>query len=169
MSTGFAGPLTVEQFAGGQSNPTYKLVTPRASYVMRAKPGPAAKLLPSAHAVDREFRVMRRARTAPTCRCRAMLALCEDEVVIGRAFYVMEFIEGRVLWDQSLPGMTPAERARDLRRDEPRDRGAAHASTTRASASPTTASRATISRARSAAGASSTRRPRPSRSRRWSA
>ncbi|HJW12008.1 MAG TPA: phosphotransferase, partial [Albitalea sp.] len=56
---GFAGPLTVEQFKGGQSNPTYKLITPSASYVMRSKPGPAAKLLPSAHAIDREFSVMR--------------------------------------------------------------------------------------------------------------
>ena len=56
---GFAGPLTVEQFKGGQSNPTYKLVTPQRAWVMRTKPGPAARLLPSAHAIEREFRVMR--------------------------------------------------------------------------------------------------------------
>jgi aminoglycoside phosphotransferase (APT) family kinase protein len=107
---GFAGPLTLEQFAGGQSNPTFKLVTPSRSYVMRAKPGPAAKLLPSAHAVEREYRVMR-ALADTDVPVAQMLALCEDESVIGRAFYVMEFVEGRVLWDQSLPGMTPAERA----------------------------------------------------------
>ncbi|MBN3857381.1 phosphotransferase [Paraburkholderia sp. Ac-20340] len=102
---GFEGPLTVEQFAGGQSNPTFKLVTPTRSYVMRAKPGPKAKLLPSAHAIEREYRVMD-ALGATDVPVAKMLALCEDEAVIGRAFYVMEFVEGRVLWDQSLPGMT---------------------------------------------------------------
>ena len=107
---GFAGPLTVEMFKGGQSNPTYKLVTPGQSYVMRAKPGPVAKLLPSAHAIEREYAVMRglAGTDVPVPR---MLALCEDESVIGRAFYIMEFMQGRVLWDQSLPGMQPAERA----------------------------------------------------------
>ncbi|GAB1384262.1 phosphotransferase [Burkholderiales bacterium] len=105
----FAGPLGVEMFKGGQSNPTYKLITPGRTYVMRAKPGPVAKLLPSAHAIEREFAVMRGlAGTAvPVAR---MHALCEDESVIGRAFYIMEYVEGRVLWDQTLPGMTPAER-----------------------------------------------------------
>ncbi|CAG4928152.1 phosphotransferase [Paraburkholderia saeva] len=107
---GFAGPLTVEQFAGGQSNPTFKLVTPSRSYVMRSKPGPAAKLLPSAHAVEREYRVMH-ALAHTDVPVAKMLALCEDESVIGRAFYVMEFVQGRVLWDQSLPGMTPDERS----------------------------------------------------------
>ncbi len=106
---GFQGPLTVEMFKGGQSNPTYKLVTPTRSYVMRAKPGPVAKLLPSAHAVEREFTVMRglAGTDVPVAR---MYCLCEDESVIGRAFYVMEFVQGRVLWDQSLPGMTNAQR-----------------------------------------------------------
>ncbi|MCT6718775.1 phosphotransferase [Acidovorax sp. K2F] len=106
---GFAGPLTVEMFKGGQSNPTYKLITPGASYVMRAKPGPVAKLLPSAHAIEREFAVMSGlyGTDVPVPR---MFVLCEDESVIGRAFYVMECMQGRVLWDQSLPGMTPAER-----------------------------------------------------------
>jgi aminoglycoside phosphotransferase (APT) family kinase protein len=107
---GFAGPLTVEQFKGGQSNPTYKLVTPARSYVMRSKPGPSAKLLPSAHAVEREFRVMK-ALGGSDVPVAGMLVLCEDESVIGRAFYVMEFMDGRVLWDQSLPGMGNAMRA----------------------------------------------------------
>ena len=105
----FAGPLQVEMFKGGQSNPTYKLLTPQRSYVMRAKPGPVAKLLPSAHAIEREYRVMKALEGTPVPVAR-MLALCEDEAVIGRAFYVMEFVDGRVLWDQSLPGMTPAQR-----------------------------------------------------------
>ena len=106
---GFAGPLAVEMFKGGQSNPTYKLITPTASYVMRSKPGPVAKLLPSAHAIEREFAVMSGlyGTGVPVPR---MHVLCEDESVIGRAFCVMECMEGRVLWDQSLPGMTPAER-----------------------------------------------------------
>ena len=107
---GFKGPLTVEMFNGGQSNPTYKLITPNAAYVMRAKPGPVAKLLPSAHAVEREFRVMKglQGTDVPVAK---MYCLCEDEAIIGRAFYVMEFIEGRVLWDQALPGMTVGQRA----------------------------------------------------------
>jgi aminoglycoside phosphotransferase (APT) family kinase protein len=106
---GFEGPLAVEQFKGGQSNPTYKLVTPGVSYVMRSKPGPAARLLPSAHAVEREFRVMHalHATDVPVPR---MLLLCEDEAIIGRAFYVMEFVAGRVLWEQSLPGLDTAGR-----------------------------------------------------------
>jgi aminoglycoside phosphotransferase (APT) family kinase protein len=106
---GFAGPLSVEQFKGGQSNPTFKLTTPGTAYVMRCKPGPVAKLLPSAHAIEREFRVMTMLRDTAVPVPRMHL-LCEDESVIGRAFYVMEFVEGRVLWDQSLPGMTTAQR-----------------------------------------------------------
>jgi len=106
---GYAGPLTVESFKGGQSNPTYKLSTPGQSYVMRAKPGPVAKLLPSAHAVEREFAVMSglHGTDVPVPR---MYCLCEDETVIGRAFYIMEFMPGRVLWDQTLPGMSVSER-----------------------------------------------------------
>ena len=106
---GFAGPLTVEQFKGGQSNPTYKLVTPGASYVMRSKPGPVARLLPSAHAIEREFRVMG-ALAGSDVPVPEMLLQCDDESVIGRAFYVMQFVPGRVLWDQSLPGMTREQR-----------------------------------------------------------
>ncbi|HET9978732.1 MAG TPA: phosphotransferase [Burkholderiaceae bacterium] len=106
---GFDAPLRIEQFKGGQSNPTFKLVTAAGAYVMRAKPGPAAKLLPSAHAIEREYRVMaaldRQGLPVPRMR-----VLCEDESVIGRAFYVMDFVDGRVLWDQSLPGCSNAER-----------------------------------------------------------
>jgi aminoglycoside phosphotransferase (APT) family kinase protein len=104
------GAPTVEQFKGGQSNPTFKLSAGGRHYVLRAKPGPAAKLLPSAHAIDREFRVMDALHKAgfPVAR---QYALCQDESVIGRAFFAMEFVEGRVLWDQSLPGMTREERA----------------------------------------------------------
>ena len=107
---GFAGPLQVEQFKGGQSNPTYRLVTPGRAYVMRSKPGPLAKLLPSAHAIEREYRVMD-ALALSGVPVPRMHVLCEDESVIGRAFYVMECVEGRVLWDQSLPGMAPDERS----------------------------------------------------------
>jgi aminoglycoside phosphotransferase (APT) family kinase protein len=107
---GFAGPLAVEQFKGGQSNPTYKLVTPQRSYVMRSKPGPAAKLLASAHAIEREFTVMR-ALHGSGVPVPVMHLLCEDEAVIGRAFYVMEYVEGRVLWDQSLPSVERSRRA----------------------------------------------------------
>lgn len=107
---GFAGPLVVKQFQGGQSNPTYLLTTPAAKYVMRSKPGPVAKLLPSAHAIEREFRVMRalRAQGIPVPQVHV---LCEDESVIGRAFFVMEHVEGRIFWEQSLPQSNPAERA----------------------------------------------------------
>ena len=106
---GFQGPLSVEMFKGGQSNPTYKLITPACAYVMRAKPGPVAKLLPSAHAIEREFAVMKglAGTSVPVAK---MHVLCEDEAIIGRAFYVMEFVAGRVLWDQSLPGMANSQR-----------------------------------------------------------
>ncbi|HYE70962.1 MAG TPA: phosphotransferase family protein, partial [Aquabacterium sp.] len=106
---GFEGPLSVEQFKGGQSNPTYKLITPDRAYVMRSKPGPVAKLLPSAHAIEREFRVMSALALTGVPVAR-MHVLCEDESVIGRAFYVMEFVSGRVLWDQSLPGLANEQR-----------------------------------------------------------
>jgi aminoglycoside phosphotransferase (APT) family kinase protein len=103
------GAITVEQFKGGQSNPTFKLSAGDQHYVLRTKPGPAAKLLPSAHAIDREFRAMDALNKAGFPAARQHL-LCTDEAVIGRAFFVMEFVAGRVLWDQSLPGMTAAER-----------------------------------------------------------
>ncbi len=109
---GFAGELTVEQFKGGQSNPTYLLHTPNSaapSYVMRSKPAPIAKLLPSAHAIEREYAVQSGlyGTGVPVAK---MHVLCEDESVIGRAFYIMEHVQGRVFWDQALPSLQPAER-----------------------------------------------------------
>ncbi len=105
---GFAGPLTVEQFKGGQSNPTYKMVTPGRQYVLRRKP--PGKLLPSAHAVDREFKVMN-ALGHQGFPAPKMHGLCEDESVIGTAFYVMDFVEGRIFWDPYLPDLAPQDRA----------------------------------------------------------
>jgi aminoglycoside phosphotransferase (APT) family kinase protein len=105
---GFRGPLTVEQFKGGQSNPTYLLGAPSGRYVLRRKP--PGKLLPSAHAVDREYRVMA-ALAGSGVPVPRVFGLCPDEGVIGTAFFVMDFVAGRVLWDQTLPGMAPAERA----------------------------------------------------------
>src|SRR5687768_10801226 len=99
----------VEQFKGGQSNPTYRLqAADGKKYVLRKKP--PGKLLPSAHAVDREYKVISALSKIgfPVARPHA---LCEDESVIGTAFYVMDFVDGRVLWDPALPGLTPAERA----------------------------------------------------------
>lgn len=104
---GYAGPLTVRQFKGGQSNPTYELTTPAAAYVLRRKP--PGVLLPSAHAVDREFRVISAlaAQGFPVARS---YALCTDDTVIGSMFYVMDKVEGRIFWDLKLPGLTPPER-----------------------------------------------------------
>ncbi|HEX2560597.1 phosphotransferase, partial [Phenylobacterium sp.] len=104
---GYAGPLEVRQFKGGQSNPTYQLVTPTKKYVMRRKP--PGKLLPSAHAVDREYKVITALGTTgfPVART---YGLCTDDSVIGTMFYVMDMVEGRILWDQSLPQYEPAER-----------------------------------------------------------
>src|SRR6266702_3939158 len=105
---GFRGPLAAERFTGGQSNPTYKLTTGSGEYVLRRKPpGP---LLPSAHAVDREFRVMR-ALAEMSVPVPRVYALCEDDAVIGSAFYVMEHLDGRIFWDQRLPGIAPSDRA----------------------------------------------------------
>jgi aminoglycoside phosphotransferase (APT) family kinase protein len=105
---GFRGPLAAERFTGGQSNPTYRLEAASGPYVLRRKPpGP---LLPSAHAVDREFRVMRALEATPVPVPR-VYALCEDDSVIGSAFYVMQFLDGRIFWEQSLPEIEPAERA----------------------------------------------------------
>lgn len=104
----YAGPLSVEQFRGGQSNPTFKLVTPKRSYVMRRKPPGAT--LPGAHAVDREARVMAGLAGAgyPVSR---VYGLCTDDDVLGSWFYVMEYVEGRIEWDSTFPGSTPAVRA----------------------------------------------------------
>ncbi len=105
---GFTLPLQVRQFRGGQSNPTYQLITPNAKYVLRRKP--PGKLLPSAHAVDREFRVMSALFHARYPVPRHYL-LCDDMDVVGTMFYVMDFVEGRIFWDPDLPGMDSEDRA----------------------------------------------------------
>jgi len=105
---GFEGPLTVNQFQGGQSNPTFQLVTPDRTYVMRKKP--PGQLLASAHQVDREYRVMKALADTPV-PVPHMYALCEDDAVVGTSFYIMEHLDGRVFRDPTLPGMDPEERA----------------------------------------------------------
>ncbi|MGH6963098.1 MAG: phosphotransferase family protein [Phenylobacterium sp.] len=104
---GYAGPLEVRQFKGGQSNPTYQLITPGKKYVLRRKP--PGKLLPSAHAVDREYKVITALGTTgfPVAKT---YGLCVDDSVIGTWFYIMDMVEGRILWDQTLPQYEPAER-----------------------------------------------------------
>jgi len=104
---GFSGPVTVRKFAGGQSNPTYRLDAPSGSYVLRRKP--FGQLLPSAHAVDREYAVI--AGLHPTGFPVARpYGLCTDENVLGTWFYVMAMVEGRTIWNGALPGLTPPER-----------------------------------------------------------
>lgn len=105
---GFTGPLETAQFKGGQSNPTFLVTTPGRSYVLRRKP--PGMLLPSAHAVDREFRVMS-ALHKVGFPVADPLALCTDESVIGSMFYVMAHVAGRVVWDPVMPGAERAERA----------------------------------------------------------
>lgn len=105
---GFEGPLTVKKFKGGQSNPTYLIETPAKKYVLRRKP--PGKLLPSAHAVDREYRVMT-ALGGENFPVPKTYALCEDPEVIGTTFFIMEFVEGRIFWDSSLPDVRKEERA----------------------------------------------------------
>jgi aminoglycoside phosphotransferase (APT) family kinase protein len=105
---GFVGPLIIKQFKGGQSNPTYLLETQRRRYVLRRKP--PGKLLPSAHAVDREYRVIR-ALHAQGFPVADALVYCADESVTGTQFYVMEFVDGRVFWEPHMPDSNPAERA----------------------------------------------------------
>jgi len=104
---GFAGPLSVEQFKGGQSNPTYKLITPGKHYVLRRKP--PGQLLKGAHAVEREARVLRGLEKAgfPVAH---VYGLCEDDAVIGTWFYVMDMVEGRIFWDATIPDVSRDER-----------------------------------------------------------
>lgn len=104
---GFRGPLTVEQFKGGQSNPTFLLRSADNRYVLRRKP--PGKLLPSAHAVDREYKVITALQGSGVPVARTY-ALCMDDAVIGTAFYIMSYVEGRVIWDGAMPDSTPAER-----------------------------------------------------------
>ncbi len=105
---GFSGPLAVRQFKGGQSNPTYLLETPSRPYVLRRKP--PGKLLPSAHAVDREFRVIS-ALHRHDFPVPEPVVYCEDAEVVGTPFFVMGYVEGRIFWEPHLPGSNPAERA----------------------------------------------------------
>lgn len=104
---GFSGPLDIKQFSGGQSNPTFKLTTPDASYVLRKKP--PGKLLPSAHMIEREYRVFTALADTDVPVPHTHL-LCEDPEVIGTPFYVMDFIEGRVFTDNTLQDLQPPER-----------------------------------------------------------
>jgi aminoglycoside phosphotransferase (APT) family kinase protein len=113
---GYAGPLTVRQFEGGQSNPTFQLITPGRRYVLRKQP--PGELLPSAHQVDREYRVMK-ALAKTDVPVPEMFCLCEDKAVIGTKFYVMEMVEGRLFTELLLPSLTPEERGaiyRDMAR-----------------------------------------------------
>lgn len=105
---GFEGPLTVRQFKGGQSNPTFWIGTPSRAFVLRKKP--PGKLLPSAHAVEREHRIMAALadRDVPVAR---VYGLCEDPEIIGTPFFIMDHVEGRIFWNVQLPGLEPAERA----------------------------------------------------------
>ena len=105
---GFTGPLTIKQFKGGQSNPTYLLETPSRRYVLRRKP--PGKLLPSAHAVDREYRVTR-ALHAQGFPVAEPLVYCADDSIAGTPFYLMSFVDGRVFWEPQMPGSTAPERA----------------------------------------------------------
>lgn len=105
---GFSGALEVEQFKGGQSNPTFRLTADGRRYVLRRKP--PGKLLPSAHAVDREYKVISALAQTDVPVARAF-ALCMDDEVIGSAFYIMGYADGRVLWDPALPDQSGAERA----------------------------------------------------------
>jgi aminoglycoside phosphotransferase (APT) family kinase protein len=105
---GFAGPITVTQFKGGQSNPTYFLETPLRRYVLRRKP--PGKLLPSAHAVDREYRIIS-ALHAQAFPVAEPVIYCADDSVVGTAFFLMSYVEGRVFWEPQMPASSQAERA----------------------------------------------------------
>jgi len=104
---GFTGPLVVKQFKGGQSNPTYLLETPARRYVLRRKP--PGKLLPSAHAIDREYRVIS-ALHGQDFPVAEALAYCADDSIAGTPFYVMDFMDGRVFWEPQMPQSTAGER-----------------------------------------------------------
>ena len=107
---GFGGEMQVERLLGGRSNPGWRLRTAQRDCVLRARPGPRTSLLPSAHAIEREFRVQR-ALAGSAVPVAAMHALCEDESLIGAGFYLMDFVDGDILREQALPGFPPAERA----------------------------------------------------------
>jgi aminoglycoside phosphotransferase (APT) family kinase protein len=103
----FSGPVSLHQFKGGQSNPTYKVETSTRTYVLRRKP--PGQILRGAHAVEREARVLT-SLAAVGYPCARVLGLCTDEAVIGTWFYIMEMVEGRIFWDAAIPGAAPEER-----------------------------------------------------------
>jgi len=105
---GFSGPLSIVRFKGGQSNPTYRLASPSGQYVLRRKP--PGKLLPSAHAIEREYRMTAALHGSGYPVARPYL-LCTDDTVIGTAFYVMDFVAGRIFWEPHAPGLSGGERA----------------------------------------------------------
>ena len=153
---GFKGPATARKFPSGQSNPTFLLEAASGRYVLRRKP--PGTLLKSAHAVEREYRVMN--ALAPTqIPVPRVHLLCEDASILGTAFFVMEFLDGRIFWDPSLPEIASV------------DRGAYYGELARVlgerSGSPTTAAPAAMSSVRFRAGSSSTGHPRPRPSRTW--
>lgn len=117
---GFEGPLKARKFGDGQSNPTYLIEAASGAYVLRRKP--PGVLLKSAHAVDREFRVQK-ALAGSGVPVADMYVLCEDDSVIGTAFYVMQRVEGRIFWIRAAGRLARGSR-QDLRRDEPRARRA---------------------------------------------
>ena len=161
---GFRGPSKAAKFATGQSNPTYLVEASSGRYVLRRKP--PGKLLKSAHMVEREFRVLRALEGTGFPAPRA-LALCEDESVIGSAFYLMAHVEGRIFWNPALPELEREERGAIY--DAMNEALARlHAIDVAAAGFPTTASRATISRGNCSAGPSSTAPARRRRSPTWS-
>ena len=105
---GFSGELRVRQFPGGQSNPTYQLIAGDARYVLRRKP--PGQLLPSAHAIDREYRVLQALTTEGSVPVAKPFLLCQDPTVIGTDFYVMQFVDGRTFWHPTLPEVAVNER-----------------------------------------------------------
>jgi aminoglycoside phosphotransferase (APT) family kinase protein len=118
----FAGPIEIQQFAGGQSNPTFLVTSPEQRYVLRRKP--PGKLLPSAHAVDREFRVLEALRDSDVPVAHAY-ALCEDPDIIGSAFYVMDYVQGRIFWNATLPEV-PIDQRRGVYQEMIRVQAALH-------------------------------------------
>ena len=163
--TGFAGPLAVRQFKGGQSNPTYLLETPARRYVLRRKP--PGKLLPSAHAVDREFRVIA-ALHAQGFPVPEPVLYCADESVVGTAFYVMGYRRRPRVLGAAHAGREPGGAQRGLRRHERDDRAAAFVRSGGDRPRRFRPRRELRRAARSSAGRSSTARRRRRRSTKWS-
>jgi aminoglycoside phosphotransferase (APT) family kinase protein len=159
----FSGPLSVERFSDGQSNPTFLLSTPARKYVLRKKP--AGALLSSAHAIDREYRVMR-ALANTGVPVPHMLAYCEDTSVIGAPFFVMAHVEGRIFWDPTLPELRREDRAA-LYADINRVVAALHSVDPASVGLGDSGGRGTFFSGSSRAGLINITRRRPSRSGRW--